>query len=214
MNEGETRAMHLEQRHIAALNIAETLMFHSDFCPYLELKALLPDPSPVARLRFRSLFATYYGFNVGGLTEEFKDKFFAILHDGNVLLNEQPDFLSILNQLSGIKRKKGDYAMPFSFVSKLVAMHCEASPIYDKHVLAFFRKKASSASIQKAERIDWYVDFLNYVSCSYATWANDPSVAKILDRLKSRDSQLAKCHAVRLVDFLVWKVGNQRLLTK
>jgi len=34
--------MNLEQRHVDALNEAETLVFHSDFCPYLELKELFP----------------------------------------------------------------------------------------------------------------------------------------------------------------------------
>lgn len=214
MNEAEMRSIQLESKHIAALDMAERIMFHSDFCPYLELKGLLPDPSPEARRRFRTLFTRFYGFNVAGLTEEFNDKFFEILHDGNVFLNEQPDFLGILNQLSGIKRKKGDYAMPFSFVSKLAAMHCESSPIYDRHVLTFFREKAPAASFEKAARIRWYLDFLEYVARNYETWANDSRVAEILDRLKCRDRGLVNCHVVRLMDLLVWKVGSQRLLPK
>jgi hypothetical protein len=214
MNEAETRAMQLEPKHIAALDMAERFMFHSDFCPYLELKALLPDASPEARHRFRILFTSFYGFNMAGITEEFKDKFFHILHDGNVLLKEQPDFIGILDQLSRIKRKKGDFALPFSFVSKLVAMHSAASPIYDRHVLAFFEERAPASSVAKATRIKWYQGFLDYVARSYGTWANDSRVAEILDRLKRRDRQLASCHTVRLMDFLVWKVGNQRLLAK
>jgi len=206
--------MQLEQRQIVALDLAERMMFHSDFCPYLGLKTLLLDRNDEARRRFRFLFTTYYGLNVGGLTDEFKNKFFEILISGKVFVNDQPDFSGILDKFSKIKRKKGDYAMPFSFVSKLVAMHCEASPIYDRHVLDFFRKKATASSVMKDTRIKWYVAFLNYVGRSYATWANDPRVAEILDRFKSRDRQLANCHAIRLVDFLVWKVGSQRLLTK
>src|SRR4051794_23681285 len=117
MNDAESAIMRLEPRHVAALDKAERWMFHADFCPYLELKALLPDPDPEARDRFRALFTRFYGFNVGGLTEEFKAKFFEILHGRSPLLNERPDFLSILHQLSEIKRKKGDYVMPFSFAS-------------------------------------------------------------------------------------------------
>ena len=66
--------MQLQQEHIDALNRAETLMFHSDFCPYLELKELLQEATPLARIRFRSLFTNYYGLNVGGLTETFKER--------------------------------------------------------------------------------------------------------------------------------------------
>src|SRR5579862_7161675 len=43
--------------------------------------------------------------------------------------------------------------MQFSFVSKLVAMHRESSPIYDRHVLAFFAKKAPAKSVPNEDRI-------------------------------------------------------------
>ncbi len=204
--------MQLQPKHIAALNTAETLMFHSDFCPYLELKALLPDTSPHARARFRSLFTNFYGLNVGGLTDAFKDRFFAILFAGNIMADGLPDFTTILNELSLIQRKKGDYAMPFSFVSKLVAIHRETSPIYDRHVMDFFGQKAPAATLPKPDRIAWYVGFLSQVAADYAAWAKDVRVIPILNRLKARDPQLAHCDAIRLVDFLVWKVGNQKLL--
>jgi len=204
--------MELEQRHITALDAAEKLMFHTDFCPYLELKALLLDDTLQARSRFRSLFSNYYGLNVGGLTDAFKDRFFAILFAGNVVINGQPDFPTLLNELSLIPRKKGDCAMPFSFVSKLVAIHRETSPIYDRHVLNFFKQKAPVAAKPKTARITWYVGFLTQVATDYAAWAQDVRLAPILDRLKARDQQLAQCEVVRLLDFLVWKVGNQKLL--
>jgi hypothetical protein len=212
MNEAETRVMQLEQKRVSALDKAETLIFHSDFCPYLELKELLPDASSLARSRFRSLFTNYYGLNTGGLTDEFKNRFFKILFVGKVIVDGRPDFSSILTELSRIRRKKGDYAMPFSFVSKLVAMHLETSPIYDRHVLAFFNEKAPAASGTKGKRIDWYVKFLGRVSASYIEWATDKKVVMILDRLRNRDSRLNNCNVVRLLDFLVWKAGNQKLL--
>jgi hypothetical protein len=71
--------MELQQRHIDALNTAETMMFHCDFCPYLELKELFPNDGHQARRKFRALFTKYYGLNVGGLTDEFKERFFEIL---------------------------------------------------------------------------------------------------------------------------------------
>lgn len=212
MNEDDIKNMQLEPKHIEALDKAERWIFHSDFCPYLELKALLPDATPDARDRFRFLFTTYYGLNVGGLTDEFKDKYFEILFSGNVILNGQPDYEGIFNELSGIKRKKGDCIMPFSFVSKLVAMHLENSPIYDRHVLNFFRQKAPAASVAKIKRIEWYDGFLKNVSYSYTAWANDSLVKPILERFKARDNKLKNCHDIRLLDFLVWKVGNRKLL--
>lgn len=204
--------MNLQQKHIDALDRAETLMFHSDFCPYLELKEMFPDASPLARQRFRILFSSYYVLNVGGLTDAFRDRFFEILFSGNVIVNGQPDFPAILNELSLIKRAKGDYAMPFSFVSKLAGIHRENSPIYDRHVLAFFATTAPGTSMPKPDRIKWYVAFLSQVATDYATWALDARVIPILNRLKARDPRLAHCDVIRLIDFLIVKVGNQKLL--
>jgi hypothetical protein len=204
--------MQLTQRHIDALTKAETLMFHSDFCPYLELKTLLPNVTPQARSQFRTLFTNYYGLNTGGLTQDFKDKYFAILHSGEIFKNQKPQFDSILLDLHKIPRKKGDKAMPFSFVSKLVAIHDEKSPIYDRHVLNFFGEQAPPATTPMTGRINWYVGFLNQVATDYAEWSQDARVTPILTNLKNRDQQLAQCDVIRLMDFLVWKVGNQKLL--
>lgn len=204
--------MQLLQKHIEALAEAETLMAHCDFCPYLELKDLLPDASPQARRRFRSLFTKHCGLNVGGLTDAFKDRFFEILFGDNVITDGQPNFAAILNDLSTIPRRQGDCAMPFSFVSKLVAIRQESSPIYDRHVLRFFGIQAPAASLPKPLRIQWFVRLLSQVAADYTEWTQDQRVAPTLGRLKARDPRLTSCDAVRLIDFLVWKVGSQKLL--
>lgn len=188
-------------------------MFHSDFCPYLELKELLPDPSPLSRSRFRSLFTRFYGLNVGGLTDEFKDRFFEILFSDRVIVHGRDELPAILTELSGLKSRKGSQAMPFSFVSKLLATHRDNSPIYDRHVVAFFQEKVPAASVEKQKRIQWFVGFLDRVGTSYTEWARDDGIVPVLNKLKARDSRLTKCDEVRLVDFLVWKAGNQKLLT-
>ena len=212
MNEAETKMMQLEPKHIVALEKAQALIVRRDFGPYLELKGLLPDSSSTARTRFRMLFINFYGLHRGGLTDEFKDRFFEILFGDNVIVNGQPNFSWILNELSGIKRKKDDFAMPFSFVSKLVGLHRENSPIYDQHVRDFFRAKVPAASVDKKERIEWFLGFLDCVGRSYEIWAGDARIRPVLEKLCARDTGLMTCDKVRLIDFLVWKVGNQKLL--
>ena len=204
--------MELSEAHVLALDEAETLMFHSDFCPYLELKEMFPDRSDLARRRFRILFTNFYGMKTGGLTDAFHDRFFEILFGHRVMVDGQPDYEWMLLELGQIKRRKGDLAMPFSFVSKLAAMHCESSPIIDQHVLNFFGIKRPNPSLEKAVKIRWFVDFLGLIGRSYSEWACDIRVEPILRRLKVRDTRLAACDAVRLMDFLVWKAGNQGLL--
>ena len=120
--------MELQQRHIDALDNAETLIFHCDFCPYLELKELFRSNGDQARTKFRSLFTKYYGLNVGGLTDEFKDRFFDILFGGNVIVNGYPDFCSILAVLNQIPRRQGDYAMPFLLFRNLSPCTTRAVP--------------------------------------------------------------------------------------
>ncbi len=206
--------MELRQKHINAIEKAEKLIVDSDFRPYLELKELLSEPGSHARERFRLLFTKYYGLNAGGLTDEFKDRFFEILFSGNVFKNVRPRYESILSDLYPIKRRKKDQALQFSFVSKLVSIHNETCPIYDRHVLAFFEETPPSASNDKEARIIWYVNFLTSVRTNYEHWAEDKRIKHILKRMKARDPRLKKCDPVRLIDFLVWKVGNQKLLKK
>jgi len=204
--------MKLEKKHIDALDRAETLILERDYRGYLELKELLPDSAPTARTRFRTLFINYYGMNTAGLSDAFKDRFFEILFGGNLIVNGQPDFPTILNELSLIPGRRGHCAMPFSFVSKLAAIHLETSPIYDRHVLDFFSWNAPPATRPKPDRINWFVDFLKQVAADYSAWAMDERIIVTLERFKSRDARLASCHGNRLLDFLVWKVGNKKLL--
>jgi len=202
----------LQPKHVDAFERAEALLFHFDFCPYFELKKLLTDASDVGHARFKTLFCKYYTLNTGGLTEAFRDRYFAIMFDGSSFLHGLPDYARVLNELSAIRRRKGDFAMPFSFVSKLVAMHDERQPIYDRHVCSFFEEQPPPASLEKRKRIDWFVAFLNTVRESYEAWAGDTRMATVLTRLRKRDKQMSNCSVVRQIDFLVWKIGNQILL--
>ncbi|MCG3774676.1 MAG: hypothetical protein JW395_1500 [Nitrospira sp.] len=204
--------MQLTKRHVDALDAAQERMFHCDFCGYLELKELLRDDSESARELFRNRFTGMYGLNVGGLTDQFKKRFFEILHSDDVMTNGRPGYDRILSELGSYKRKTGHPGMPFSFVSKLVAMRDEGSPIYDRHVLAFFRGKLPGPAVKTKERIEAFVAFLDGVGQDYRAWSADERILPILTRFKDRDPRLRKCDVVRLMDFLVWKVGNQKLL--
>ena len=204
--------MKLQQKHINALDKAEQLMLRVNYCPYLDLKDLVDENTVFARKQFRKLFASYYSLNAGGLTDEFKDKYFAILHSGKLFKKGKPRYEAINILLSKIKRRKGDFALSLSFVSKLVAIHDETCPIYDRYVLEFFGAKATSAAKPRKDRIEWFVKFIAAVKEDYQAWANDSQIKNILSRVKARDATLAKCDEVRLLDFLVWQVGNQKLL--
>lgn len=212
MSAADQNVMQLEERHVDALRFAEAELCHTDFCPYLDLKRLFAERTSVARERFQRLFTRFYNLNSAGLSPDFLRRYFEILFGNAVIVNGRPAFETILNELWVIKSRKGYCALHFSFVSKMVAMHEETSPIYDRHVLAFFDRKVPATAIQKADRIAWFVKFLDDIKASYTTWASDRRIVPVLDKLKSRDSNLRELHPIRLMDFLVWTVGNRNLL--
>ena len=127
-------------------------------------------------------------------------------HDG------APDYSKIVQKLSKHVNRVGNRALQFSFVSKLVATHRDASPIYDRHVRAFFNEPAPPSGLGDDTRIESVAKYLFHVEERYCAWSQIPRVAEILERLKLRDPRLKDCHVVRLMDFLVWKVGNRNLL--
>ena len=202
--------MQLQRDHIKALETAERLMVCCDYCPYLELKTLLKDRSATGRRKFQTLFTSYYGLTTGGLTDRFKKQYFEILFEGS---KSGPDAAAILAALCRYKLKTGKRGMPFSFVSKLVGIHSDTSPIIDRHVLKFFGKKLpSSSATSRSKRIEKYLEIVEDIKADYGDWAGDTRVIPILKRLKQRDRRLKQCSDARLLDFLVWKVGNQKLL--
>lgn len=205
--------MELSARHIEAFDTAERLLFHRDLCPYLDLKRLLPRTDDSSRQRFRELYTDFYQLRIGGLTDEFKDKYFELLFsppktEGRI------DVKFIFQELCGIKNHRGSVTLPFSFVSKLVGMHDESSPIFDIHVSNFLGRKPPESKYPMNERIDWCLEFLESVRDEYSRWAQQTEVTEILTRLKQRDVALQLCHDVRLLDILVWKTGSKKLLMK
>jgi len=203
--------MELSREHLEALAFAERNLFHRDFCPYLDLKALLPINDSFSRGRFRELFTDFYQLRRGGLTEEFKDKYFEILFDPPQL-DGRLDVRRIFEELCSVKNWQGSETLPLSFVSKLVGMHDESSPIYDIHVSRFLGVKPPGPTRPMALRIDWCLEFFGTATDDYVRWAKQEDVATILQSLKQRDIALTKCHDVRLLDFLIWKVGSKQLL--
>jgi len=183
------------------LRQAQSLMRHRDVFPYLELKGLIDSRRPADRIRFRSLFERYYGLNYAHRDQAFKDMFFEVLH-----LARKPKHADVILEL---RRCSG--RMEFSFTSKLVSMRVESEPIIDRHVLCFFQKNLPPTGSDAEERVKRYTDLLRYVKMSYILWARGGDVGIILHRLRRLDSRLSLCHDVRLLDFLVLKVGQENL---
>jgi hypothetical protein len=172
---------------------------------YLWLRRFVQDGLTGDRNEFIRRFSGYYGLNNAGLTDEFRAAYYKFLFNHRPAEADDP-YTAILRRLYKIPRRKGDRIIAASFVSKLVAMHDEAQPLYDKHVQAFFG--ISVPMIGSPEfRIAGFVRNLQFIRQTYEGWSKESRFKRIVARLRSNHPGLADTHANRIFDFVVWTTG-------
>lgn len=198
----------LSHHQLACLGKAATQVDSDSITTYLALKARLHSTEAADRAEFRHQFTQYYRLNSGGLTEPFKQRYFELLFALDP--NQADPYTPLLLELYEFPRRQGDKALQCSFVSKLVAIHDEARPIYDGSVSDFFGVSAPSAGSVEF-RISGFVTNLNYIKEHYEAWTQDERFQPLLDRLCAQHPTLRECHPVRLCDFLVWTVGTHNI---
>ena len=187
------------------LEMASENLKEEEIDTYIKLRTLLPEKSMV----FRNLFKNYYRLNNAFLSEAFEDRFFELLFTLNIKDSTDP-YTPILKELYEIPRQKGDKSLQCSFVSKLVAIHDENYPIYDKHISAFFGISVPSYGDVEF-RIAGFVNNINWLSMIYNKWSEDDNFRRILVNVRKRYPALDDCKATRIADFLVWTVGSKKL---
>lgn len=191
------------------LRKAVNFLEHWNYCPYLKLKRLFIDKPAGYQADFRRIFISFYGLNQGGLTDTFRDRYFELLF-GLELKDGVDPYTPILKELHGFERKKGDNALHGSFVSKLVAMHDESYPIFDRHVGSFFgisRPPAGDIDL----RISKFVSDLTRLRETYRYISQKEDFIEILKEVKEKKPDLETCTPPRIADFLIWTIGNNKL---
>ena len=175
---------------------------------YVTLREMLADISPPTEKEFRKKFSRYYKLNAAGLTDEWKDAYFALLLSFRERMPDKPHRVA-LQKLFQIKRPKGDTALQFSFVSKLVSMLDERQPIFDENVRRYFGLGPPSLVALTEFRILGFDQNLAEIRRRYDAWSDDNRFVALLRDLQAKNSDLAKCDPVRICDFLVWKVAEK-----
>jgi hypothetical protein len=175
---------------------------------YAELRKLLADNSRTSITDFRTKFSKYYGLNHAGLSAQWKDAYFEMLFSFRKRMPKDPHRVA-LQKLYPLPRLKKDNALQCSFVSKLVAIHDERQPLFDKYVQCYFGLGPPSLTGLTDFRISGFVQNLQEIRRRYETWSHYKPFAQIVDRLRKKVPDLAECHSVRICDFLVWSVGNK-----
>ena len=111
-----------------------------------------------------------------------------------------------LLDLYDYERRQGDKALQFSFVSKLVAFHDEARPLYDQNVRNFFGLSPPKTGTNEF-KIRGFVQNLNEITRRYAHWIQEEQFMEILSCMRERCPALTSRHPIRLCDFLVHKAA-------
>ena len=191
------------------LSQASNHLTGNDLAPYFTLRRLLRYKPQGFEPEFKSTFVQHYGLNAGGLTEEFKDLFFKLLFDLNVHEYLDP-YTHNLKTLYKIPRRTKDQALQCSFVSKMVAIHDDSRPIYDKHVAKFFG--ISVPGIGSSDfRIAGFISNLQIIRSIYLDWSKDSRFQEVKRQLFQHIPELKDSHPVRVCDALVWTVGRKKL---
>jgi hypothetical protein len=174
----------------------------------LRLRALLRSPKNGGGEEFQKLFTGFYGLNSGGLTEDFKKRYFELLFAFNPRKTEP--YGPLLRDLYPYERRQGDRALQFSFVSKLVVTYDESLPVYDRHVRKFFSISEPKPGPVEL-RISSFVVGMNVLHATYLAWVADPRFEDILKLAVKKSPDASKIHPVRLCDLLVWTIGDQEI---
>lgn len=154
------------------------------------------------RRTFESEFASYYGLNYAGLTPQFRKVYFDRLYGLRGKKIDDSTYAPLLRELYEIPRRKGDKALQCSFVSKLVAIHDESRPLFDKYVRGFFGLR--EPKLQSLDlRIAGFVANLAIIRASYFAWSEDARFQAVFEHVRSRIPELRTCHFVRVCDFVV-----------
>ena len=93
--------------------------------------------------KFQSKYKNFYNMYVFGFTDEFFEKYFELLSNG------ETDIRKVLTELSKIKNKKGKKSVQLAFASKLVHTVDSEMPLYNSTVGDLFNLSIPKGSIEK-----------------------------------------------------------------
>jgi hypothetical protein len=173
----------------------------NDVVPYLGLRELLPIDELAARNEFQRLFSIYYGLRF--LPAAARGTYFQLLFDFNHNA-AQPvnDYAGPLQELFGITHR-----FEASFVSKLVSIHDETRPLYDRYVggiLGITHPRGNDFNL----RIDGFFHNLNHIFDLYQDWSADPEGAHLVANFREHFEGFGLVHPHRILDFCVWSAGR------
>jgi len=160
---------------------------------------------------FQKTFYQFYGIN-RFTSDEFKKRYF------DVLCNLRTDFhKSEINLYEFVKHnmidstKDGRKIIQFSFATKALNLYNDKEyPIYDNNVNKVLKLNQDFNSKNEDERINMYIENLYVIKGVYEKFLLSNTCKGIIkdfrNKFKYADETISD---LRIIDFLVWKIGDQ-----
>ena len=112
----------------------------------------------------------------------------------------------IFNKLSKIPRRKGDYAVELSFVSKLIHTIDNNQPIYDSRIAKIFDIKSNYDIKDINERINDRLAMYNLLKRKFNEILTSQEARELVKDFK--EELKVNIGDVKMLDFILWQLGD------
>lgn len=187
-----------------AQRIVDNIPFESPFV-YLYLKEQFDQSDVTDNYVFQFLYRSFYRMDNAGLTPEFKTEYFSIMENNRNTFTF--DERTILKQLYSLPNRKGQNTIQLSFVTKMLNTINDRYPIYDNEVMKIVGFKRPSYTMAMQNRIEEYLNQINYINVVYTTILNAPHDFSALVRFDQR-FQNVQMGQIKKLDFIMWSAGK------
>jgi hypothetical protein len=166
-----------------------------------DYKWLLCHKSESGTADYRRRFRLYWAMNAAQLSGDFYDSYFELLsRPSEPPLNIRQVSHTLFHSAV---RRNGTKVLPFSFVTKLMHMRDQRTPIYDSQVAKFFFFEAPDSTGEVESRIERLIGFHEFLAREYRRVLDEAlqgAVSCFMERF--REYMLTE---EKVVDSLIWK---------
>ncbi|MGM0438829.1 MAG: hypothetical protein ACQEP3_00115 [Patescibacteria group bacterium] len=151
---------------------------------------------------FQKKYKNFYNMYVFGFTEEFYNKYFQFLDEG------ETDLRKILNELSKIKDKRGNKSVQLAFATKLIHTVDTGMPLYNSTVADVFNLAIAKGTI--VEKIESSLKIYNQLKSYHGSLAAKDEVKKTIIEFREKNNfKEGILSNAKLIDLLIR--GSQEL---
>ncbi len=146
--------------------------------------------------KFRKTYKNFYNMYPFGFTDEFYEKYFDFLSEG------ETDIRKILNELSKIEDKNGKKSVQLAFASKLVHTVDSSMPLYNSTVADLFNLAIAKGDLER--KIDSSLEIYGKLKTFHGSLAAKDSIKRAMLEFRKRNNfKEGILSDAKLIDLLI-----------